>query len=414
MRVLQVHNRYRSSSPSGENQVVDNEAAGLRLHGHTVEGFERFSAEIEGWGASRRMLLAGRIVWSTDTYTKLLRALRESRPDVVHVHNTFPLLSPSVLSACFRERVPVVATLHNYRLVCPTGDLFRDGAVCHDCVGRLPVPAVRHGCYKGSSLATFPLAASAVVNRRRWQERVSAYVCISESQRDRLIPFGLPTDRVFVKANLVLAGTPGPSSDRRDIIVFIGRVAVVKGILVLMKAWDIYSASAQGERLRLVIAGAGPLDGDVAAWAQGRSDVEFLGILSNKECEVLLQSARAAVIPSVWEEPFGLVALEAMGAGVPVIASANGAFPELIVDQEEGSLFPPGDAAALARAFHDVETAPVRYERYGRNARKAYDTRFSPDGNVSKLVSIYEFAMQHPVWEPGRHVADVPASDAGQ
>jgi glycosyltransferase involved in cell wall biosynthesis len=181
-----------------------------------------------------------------------------------------------------------------------------------------------------------------------------------------------------------------------------------------MKAWDIYSASAQGERLRLVIAGAGPLDGDVAAWAQGRSDVEFLGILSNKECEVLLQSARAAVIPSVWEEPFGLVALEAMGAGVPVIASANGAFPELIVDQEEGSLFPPGDAAALARAFHDVETAPVRYERYGRNARKAYDTRFSPDGNVSKLVSIYEFAMQHPVWEPGRHVADVPASDAGQ
>jgi glycosyltransferase involved in cell wall biosynthesis len=400
LRVLQVHNRYRSSSPSGENQVVDSEAAGLRLHGHTVEGFERLSDEIEDWGAPRRMLLAGRAVWSLETHTKLLSTLRESRPDVVHVHNTFPLLSPSVLSACYRERLPVVATLHNYRLVCPTGELFRDGAVCHDCIGRLPVPAVRHGCYKGSSLATLPLAASAVVNRRAWRERVSAYVCISEFQRDRLIPFGLPSNRVFVKTNLVKSATPEPSSNRRAAVVFVGRLAETKGILVLMKAWDIYSASSAGEGLRLVIAGAGPLEEAVAAWARGRSDVDFLGMLSNKECEVLLKGARAAVIPSEWEEPFGLVALEAMGAGLPVIASDHGAFPELIVDQEEGRLFAPGDAAALAMVFDDVETAPERYERYGRNARRAYETRFSPDLNVTKLLSIYEFPVKHPVWGP--------------
>jgi glycosyltransferase involved in cell wall biosynthesis len=225
-------------------------------------------------------------------------------------------------------------------------------------------------------------------------------VCISEFQRDRLIPFGLPSNRVFVKTNLVKSATPEPSSNRRAAVVFVGRLAETKGILVLMKAWDIYSASSAGEGLRLVIAGAGPLEEAVAAWARGRSDVDFLGMLSNKECEVLLKGARAAVIPSEWEEPFGLVALEAMGAGLPVIASDHGAFPELIVDQEEGRLFAPGDAAALAMVFDDVETAPERYERYGRNARRAYETRFSPDLNVTKLLSIYEFAVKHPVWGP--------------
>jgi glycosyltransferase involved in cell wall biosynthesis len=215
-----------------------------------------------------------------------------------------------------------------------------------------------------------------------------------------LIPLGLPSNRVFVKSNLVNSGTPGPSSDRRAAVVFTGRLAETKGISVLMKAWDIYSASSAGERLRLVIAGAGPLEEAVAAWARGRSDVDFLGMLSNKECEVLLKRARAAVIPSEWEEPFGLVALEAMAAGVPVIAAAHGAFPDLIVDQEEGRLFAPGDAAALATVFDEVETAPERYERYGRNARRAYETRFSPDINVTKLLSIYEFAVEHPVWEP--------------
>ena len=398
MRVLQLHNRYRSSAPSGENRVVDNEAAALRAQGHTVLRFERHSDDISGWPVAKKAVLPAKILWSSESYKSLRRALRADRPDVVHVHNTFPLLSPSVLQACWNERVPVVATLHNYRLMCPSGELFRNGAICHDCVGQMPVPAVLHGCYQGSKLTTIPLAVSSVANRQRWRSRVSAYVCISRSQRDILLPLGLPTDRTFVKHNLVPAKPPASQAERSKTVIFTGRMTEAKGITVLMDAWDVYSKSSADNSLRLVIAGGGPLEGEVAAWAQDRKNVDFLGILSPADCQDLLSTACAAVVPSVWEETFGLVVVEAMAAGVPVIAAAHGSFPELMVDGEEGTLFPPGDVPALADVFSDVDAQPELYARYGRSARKAYEARFEPGDNLNQLLAIYEFAIQHPVY----------------
>ncbi|MGP8205040.1 MAG: glycosyltransferase family 4 protein [Acidimicrobiales bacterium] len=399
MRVLQVHNRYRSSAPSGENRVVDNEAAALRLHGHTVDRFERTSEEIAGSSLGRKLLLGGQVLWSIGSYNSLTRHLRESRPDVVHVHNTFPLLSASVLQACLCQRVPVVATLHNYRLVCPSGALYRDGAICHECVGRVPVPAVRHGCYRGSSLATLPLAACVSVNREMWRRQVSAYVCISESQRRLLSPADLPVGRVFVKTNLVpWRDYSPPTSPRPAAVVFLGRLDANKGVLLLMEAWDLFAATAVGHPLRLVIAGAGPLEGTVAEWANGRSDVDYLGLLSAERCEGILKTARATVVPSAWEEPFGMVVVESMRMGVPVLAAAHGSFPELVVEGEDGALFPPGDAGALAKVLSEVEQDPGRFARYGENARKAYETRFSATANIEELVGIYRFAIAHPVW----------------
>lgn len=396
MNILQVHNRYRSSSPSGENRVLENEAEALRAHGHTVQRFERHSDSIAGWSAPRKALLPGRVIWSPDSHRSLLDLLREDRPDVVHVHNTFPLVSPSILHACSLERVPVVATLHNYRLMCPTGDLFRDGAVCHDCIGRAPVPGVLHGCYQGSSLATLPVAISTVANRRAWRRRVSAFVCISQSQRDILIPWGLPSGRAFVKHNLVPTRPPRPPSDRNRTIVFIGRVSEAKGAPLLMRAWDLYSATSPRSSLRLVLAGDGTLQDEVARWAGARENVEFLGLLTPAECQQLLDTAGAAVVPSAWEETFGLVVVEAMAAGVPVIAAAHGSFPELIVDGEEGRLFPPGDAAALANVFREVEAQPERYARFGQSARSGYEARFDAEDNFKQLLAIYEFAIRCP------------------
>lgn len=399
LKILQVHNRYRSSSPSGENRVVDNEAAALSQRGHTLQHFERFSEEIDTWTAPKKALLPGRVVWSASSYNSLVHYLRQNRPDLVHIHNLFPLLSPSVLHACSRERVPLVATLHNYRPMCPTGELFRQGAICHECAGRTPVAAVRHRCYRSSSLATLPLALSSALNQRTWQAKVSAFICISESQRRILSPLGLPAHRTFVKPNLVPSAPSAPRSQKQNIVVFTGRLAEAKGVHTLIKAWDLYSAASSGDTLRLVIAGAGPLSDDVSAWAKGRPDIDFLGMLRPDDCGALLQTARATVVPSDWEETFGLVVIEAMAAGVAVIASAHGSFPELLIDGEEGTLFPPGDAAALAKAFHDLETAPDRYERYGYNARTAYETRFDPHTNLDRLLAIYEFAIEHPVWD---------------
>ncbi len=407
MRILQVHNRYRSSLPSGENRVVDLERQCLVRAGHEVEPFERSSDEIEKWSAAKRTLVAARVLWSHDTYRTLAQALRYHRPDVVHVHNVYPLLSSSVLYACARERVPVVATLHNYRLVCAPGSLFRDGAICSDCVGRLPAPAVRHGCYRGSKLATIPVAAAGEVHRHAWRTLVSAYVCISRSQRDILAAFDLPADRVLVKYNLVpFVDAPPPRSTAGDTVVFVGRLDEAKGVPLLMQAWDRYSSEARNGALRLVIAGAGPLGDAVSAWARDRNDVEVMGLLSPEACRAQLMSARAAVAPSQWLEPFGLIVVEAMAAGVALIAPNRGAFPELLVDGEEGRLFEPGSAPSLAAMLQDVERSPDRYQRYGRNARRAYESRFDPDGNVRQLLSIYEYAMGNPAWRrPDRRSA---------
>ena len=396
MKVLLVHNRYRSGSPSGENRVVDQEAAALANAGHDVERFERCSDDIAARSVAARALVPAQVLWSDEARRSLTRVLRRSRPEVVHVHNTFPLLSASVLYACRAEKVPVVTTLHNYRLVCASGILFRDGAVCHDCVGRDPLPAVRHRCYRGSTLATLPVAAELVAHRRAWRTMVSAYVLLSQAQRDIVASDGLPPERLFVKANFAPPVTVAPAP-REDIVVYAGRLSPQKGVDLLMEAWDRYVDDGAGRcRLRLVVAGTGPLEGRVETWAATRPSVEWVGMLSHHECTALLSRSRAAVVPSAWEEPFGLVAVEAMAAGVPPVAPAHGSFGELISHGADGTLFEPGSATALADVLRDVDEHPEVYEALGRAAQRTYQERFTPEANLEQLLRIYRFAVDHP------------------
>jgi glycosyltransferase involved in cell wall biosynthesis len=271
MKVLLVHNRYRSDSPSGENRVVDQEAAALEAAGNHVERFEYFSDDIAGWSRLRQALVPLRVVWSWEARRDLAAVLRRTRPDVVHVQNTFPLVSPSVLYSCRDERVPAVVTFHNYRQICPSGTLFRDGAVCHDCVGHLPLPAVRHGCYRSSPLATAPLALTTFVHRRSWRTLASAYVFVSKAERDLFDPLGLPANRMFVKANLVPA-TSSVIAVAEHKVVYVGRLSDTKGLPTLMASWDRYTRDTPEPRLRLVIAGTGPLEAAIREWSGGTAD----------------------------------------------------------------------------------------------------------------------------------------------
>jgi hypothetical protein len=199
MKILLVHNRYRSTAPSGENRVVDQELAALAAAGQDVELFERRSDEIEDWPAWKKATLPALVVWNPAAKRDLGETLRRFRPDVVHVHNTFPVLSPSVLYACRDAGVPVVISLHNYKLLCASGDFFRDGAVCHDCAGGNPVPGVRHRCYRGSTLATASTVLNTRSHRRSWRDLVSAFVFISASQRRLLAGLRFDPDRSFVR-----------------------------------------------------------------------------------------------------------------------------------------------------------------------------------------------------------------------
>lgn len=396
MKILLVHNRYRSAAPSGENRVVDQEAEALAGRGHEVMRFGRNSDEIGQWSLARKASLPAQAIWSRETYVDLKALLHHHRPGVVHVHNTFPLLSAAVLYACRDARIPVVATIHNYRLVCANGSFFRRGATCHDCAHGLPVYGVLHGCYRGSRAATVPVALAASLHRQAWRSLISAYIFISASQRDLLAGFGLPPSRIFVRHNLIPRRSRPPMA-RTPTVVYAGRLDEAKGVRLLMAGWDCYRQKSGEPGLKLVIAGGGPLEDEVALWASARPSVEMHGIVSSDRCAELICQARAVVVPSAWQETFGLVAVEAMAAGVPPIAAGHGSFTELITPGVDGVLFSPGDPAALAVAIADIEADPERYEAYGDQARRTYEQRFDPQRSLEDLLGIYRFAMTHPV-----------------
>jgi glycosyltransferase involved in cell wall biosynthesis len=396
LRIMTVHNWYRSATPSGENRVLEREGAALTERGHDVVSFDRHSDEIEQWPALRKTALPWQIVWSREARRDLRAQLRATRPDVVHIHNTFPLLSPSVLHACRDESVPVVITVHNYRLMCAGGSFFRDGAVCRDCVTGPAIQAVRHGCYKDSRLATAPVALSNALHRQSWRTLVSAYIFISAAQRDLLAELDLPPERVFVRHNLI-PRRPIPPAHRGHSVLYAGRLDEAKGIRVLMAAWDHYLQAAGQDPLDLVIAGTGILQAEVAAWAATRPSVRLAGHVSDDQAADLMSRSRAVILPSIWAEPFGLVAVEAMAAGTPCIASDHAALPELITHGVDGTLVPPGDPRALAAAIADVQASPDTYAGLGQAARDTYQKQFDPDQNVDQLLGIYRYAVAHPV-----------------
>jgi glycosyltransferase involved in cell wall biosynthesis len=391
MHVLVVHNRYASAQPSGENKVVDQEVALLREAGHRVEVFERRSDDIAGRSLLRKAAVPLLVPWNPAVRTELTARLRTDRPDVVHVHNVFPLLSPAVLASCADAGVPAVATLHNYTQVCPPGTLQRDGRPCTECVGSTPLPAVRHGCYRSSRLATVPLAVSLSVNRRRWWSGVDRFFCISTAQREVLVRAGMPAERLAVKHNFV----PDPGTCRAgdgEHLLYLGRLAEAKGVRLLMAAWDEIAAEG-GVGVPLVIAGAGPLEQEVTAWAAGRDDVRYAGLYDTAECRQAIARSVALVAPSTWLEAFGLVVVEAMAAGVPAVAAGHGAFVELVEDGVTGLLHRPGEAASLASCLRRITAEPDRNRDMGRAARRRYEQDFSPSVGLEHLVEGYRTAI---------------------
>ncbi|MGW2642396.1 glycosyltransferase family 4 protein [Streptomyces sp. NPDC001348] len=391
MHILVVHNRYASAQPSGENKVVDQEVELLRSAGHRVEVFERRSDDIAARSLPGKVAVPLLVPWNPAVRTELASRLRTVRPDVVHVHNVFPLLSPAVLAACADAGVPAVATLHNYTQVCPPGTLRRDGKPCAECVGAAPLPAVRHGCYRNSRLATVPLALSLSVNRRRWWTGVERFFCISAAQRDVLVRAGMPAERLTVKHNFV----PDPDARRTgagEHLLFLGRLAEAKGVRLLMAAWDEVAAGG-GVGVPLVIAGTGPLEPEVTAWAAGRDDVRHVGLLDAAECRKAIARSVAVVAPSTWLEAFGLVVVEAMAAGVPVVAAGHGAFVELVDDGVTGLLHRPGDSASVASGIRRIAADPALGQEMGRAARLRYEQGFSPAVGLERLVEEYRTAI---------------------
>ncbi len=389
-KVLVVHNAYQQHG--GEDAVVNAECALLEAHGHQVVHYRRHNDELRERGTLDRLQMGIETVWSSRSLRELRGLIGKDRPDVAHFHNTFPLISPSAYYACTEAGVPVVQTLHNYRLWCPAAKFLRNGKICESCLGRsLAWPAVVHRCYRDSRAATTAAAAMLSVHRAlgSWQTGVDVYIALSEFMRSKFIEGGLPAARIVVKPNFVTAGSAA-KVQLGDYALYVGRLSEEKGPQVLLAAWR-----NMQERIPLRIAGDGPLRDKLLAEKRNGalSQVDLLGHCPSNVVRELMYGARFLVFPSLWYEPFGMTIIEAYACGLPVIAARLGSMVELVRDGEAGLHFEPGNVADLSAKAEWAWNHPDELSRMGAAARAEYEAKYNPSANYEMLMKIYRGAM---------------------
>jgi len=379
MRILIAHNAYQQRG--GEDSVVESETALLRAHGHVVLEYRRSNDDLKGMS---RMDAALQTMWSGRTKAELAVLFAVEQPDVVHVHNTFPLISPSFYWAAAKVRVPVVQTLHNYRLLCPQAMLLRAGRVCEDCVGKLPWRAAARGCYRDSMAQSAVLGGMLTLHRGlgTYRKQISRYIALTEFGRQKFIDGGLPAERIRVKPNFVESPSP-QTSGHREGFLFVGRLSAEKGIDIL--------AGALASELGLLceVIGAGPLQDSLSSLP----NVSLIGWQQADFIQARMQAARALVMPSVWYEGFPRTIVEAFAAGLPVIASRLGAMATSIDDQRTGLLFEAGNAVDLAAKLRWAQANPEAMAEMGHAARAEYEARYTPEKNYKMLIDIYADAI---------------------
>ena len=383
MKVLLVHNSYQQ--PGGEDQVFASEAELLASHGHEVA---RYTADNDAVGQLDKLTLALRTTWSRTAYRELLALLRRERPQIVHVHNTLPLLSPAVYYAAGAAGVPVVQTLHNYRLICPKAILLREGRIWEDCVGRRqPWPSIVHACYRQSRGATSAVAVMLSVHQLlgTWTRKVNRYVALTEFMRRKFIFGGLPEQLIAVKPNFV-PSDPGMGDHSGGYALYVGRLSPEKGVGTLLRAW-----AHIGGRLPLKIAGDGPLRHLADSSTPG---VEWLGQLEHRSAVALMRKASVLAFPSECYEGFPASIAEAFATGLPVLASDLGAMAEIVTEGRTGLLFKPGDALDIAAKIEWILGHPAETREMGRHARVEYEDKYTADRNYQMLHEIYERALE--------------------
>jgi len=378
MKIIVVHNAYQQRG--GEDAVVGAEIELLQSHGHAVATYFRHNDDI---ARMSNLEVARKTHWSSRTTSEIAALVDVFRPDVIHVHNTFPLISPSLYWAAAKRSVPVIQTLHNFRLACPQAMFLRDGKVCEDCMGKIPWRSVLHGCYRGSRVQSAVLTSMITLHRAigTWSNKVTRYIALNDFCRNKFIEGGLPPERVVIKPNFV--DFPAPIVCKRNGFLFVGRLSSEKGVHVLVQAF----AELKGAALR--VAGTGPeahLLHDVVG-------LTVLGPLSKTDVKAEMNGSTALVVPSIWYETFGLVMVEAFACGTPVMASRIGVLPNLVTEGVTGLLFEPGNAQDLAQKMRWAQQHPDEMAAMGRNARTQYEAEFTAERNYQQLMAIYQDAI---------------------
>jgi glycosyltransferase involved in cell wall biosynthesis len=384
--VLLVHNHYQK--PGGEDEVVRVESAMLRSRGHDVREFRLHNDAINEMSQPD---LIKATLWNDGVRRKIQHELATSGSQVAHFHNTFPLISPAAYYGARQRGIPVVQTLHNYRLLCPSAVFYRSGGVCEECLGRsISWPAVMHGCYRGSRAATLAVASMTAVHRvmGTWTHAVDLYIALTEFGRRKFIDGGIPPHKIIVKPNFT--EDPGAGDHCGGEVLFVGRLAPEKGVDTLLQAWRRVAAHRPAARLKIV--GQGPMSTLAATSPPG---VEWVGWQPRDQLLRIMQHAALLVFPSGYYEGFPMTLVEAFATGLPVVASNLGAAAEVIRDHHMGRLFRPGDPEHLAQTLEELLNDQPAIRAMGRAARAEYEAKYTPERNYIHLLDAYALAAEH-------------------
>jgi glycosyltransferase involved in cell wall biosynthesis len=379
MRVLILHSRYLSGEVSGENRVVADESSLLRQGGHQVTVFDPEPTPDKTLGPIR---LAVDAIWGIGAAATVRELIRERHIEIVHVHNMFPMLSPAVIRVAHEERVAIVVTLHNYRLMCLPATLRREGSICEDCLGHVPWRGIRYRCYRDSRAASAVLAASLTLHRGLGTfDRVDRFFAVSDFVADKHAQAGIRRSDILYKPNFVPKTTErqGPG----QYFLYLGRLAEEKGVDTLLRAWrDVPSP--------LLVVGDGPMAEQLRRLAP--PSVTFSGEVPNEEVPGILRQARALLVPSRWYEgaPRGIA--EACSVGVPSLVSRIGGLPEMVEHGVSGFHVPPDDPIAWAETATSLIDDDLSI-RLGQGALRLWAREYAPEAGLRNLESGYAAAV---------------------
>ncbi len=401
MKILAIHNLHRAGSASGDDQVFKVETALLEQHGVEVCRYSAQNDEFDRAGVFKKILMTFGMIWSFKHYRNVRNLIRKQKPDIVHVHTFFPLLSPSILYAAKRERVKVVATLHDTRFICPCATSLRDTQLCNECGDGRYFRMVKHGCFKGSKLQSMIVAFVFKYHRKRrtFYEQIDKYICLNENQIHLLRSIGFDQTKIVKKYNFVedqvfedkpLANLVDHSESElpEQYVVFYGRIGEEKGIRILMQIWN------QLKDIPLVVMGGGPLEEEFLKWANTKDNVFFLGYTPHEKCLAIVRKGQFVVFPSIWYEGCSMVEIEAESLGKALIATNLGFSEEAIQDGINGYKVPLGDVEGFISRTRGLWNDPVKAAEMGKNAREDFLQKYLPEDNFQQLIKIYQDVKQ--------------------
>ena len=401
-RILQVHNFYQI--PGGEDVVVRNEKRLLEEHGHKVYTYYRSNKELEKKSIVGKSILPFTAIYSFKTAREVKKIIKDNHIDIVHVHNTLTMVSPSVFYAAFACKVPVVQTLHNFRMLCPAGSFFRDNVICEECVTKGMKCAVEHKCYRNSKVQTIVSAMILWIHRKLGTYKKVNFICLTEFNRQKLldaIDKGtkkgkiINSSKVYIKPNFTFAEGIVPNTEKgeEEYFLFAGRVEALKGVDIAIKAFE------QIPDKQLYIAGDGPMMGEMKNYVNMHNikNIKFLGYLQKEEMSEKFYHAKAVIMTSQCYEAFAMTIAEAYSYGVPVIAGRVGNMDGMVKDGATGIKFEYNSADDLAEKVQEFERMDIATLK--ENARSFYQNRLRPEDNYQKLIEIYTDITQNKIEE---------------